>query len=151
MESSLSPATSLSSTQTTSATKVLRTPESAQFSKTTTLSKSLSEATKPMRTKSSLVSRNVTIAGHRTSVRLEPEMWNGLAEACRRECATMHEVCTVIASHKPTGTSLTAAIRVFVMAYYRAAATEDGHNRAGHGPGGHLMMSLSARSHEMKK
>lgn len=30
-------------------------------------------------------------------------------------------------------TSLTAAIRVFLMLYYRAAATDEGHRRAGHG------------------
>ncbi|MDD3288545.1 MAG: ribbon-helix-helix domain-containing protein [Alphaproteobacteria bacterium] len=100
---------------------------------------------KQTRSKSSLVSRNVTIAGHRTSVRLEPEMWNGLAEICRRECASMHEICTVISGHKPNGSSLTAAIRVFVMAYFRAAATEDGHNRSGHGPGGQLMMTMMLR------
>ncbi|HEU0118665.1 MAG TPA: ribbon-helix-helix domain-containing protein, partial [Alphaproteobacteria bacterium] len=41
--------------------------------------------------RSTLVSRNVTIAGHRTSVRLEPEMWSGLSEICRRERATLHE------------------------------------------------------------
>ena len=102
--------------------------------------------------KSSLVSRNVTVSGHRTSVRLEPEMWNGLAEICRRECASAHEICTIISAHKPDSTSLTAAIRVFVMAYYRAAATEDGHSRAGHGPGGQLMMSMmAARSSAIKK
>jgi predicted DNA-binding ribbon-helix-helix protein len=101
----------------------------------------LSTLTTP-RAKSSLVSRNVTIAGHRTSVRLEPEMWNALSEICRRECATSHEICTVVSMHKPSGTSLTAAIRVFVMAYFRAASTEEGHNRAGHGPGGQMMMSM---------
>lgn len=84
---------------------------------------------------SSLVSRNVTIDGHRTSVRLEPDMWTALQEICRRERASMHEVCTTIASHRGRGSSLTAAIRVFIMAYYRAAATDEGHRRAGHGNG----------------
>lgn len=86
--------------------------------------------------RSTLVSRNVTIAGHRTSIRLEPEMWSGLAEISRRERMIMHEVCTAVATHKKEATSLTAAIRVFVMAYFRSAATEDGHNKAGHGYGG---------------
>ena len=85
--------------------------------------------------RSTLVSRNVTIAGHRTSVRLEPEMWSGLSEICRRERTIMHEVCTAVAGHKQSNTSLTAAIRVFVMAYFRAAATEDGHVKGGHGYG----------------
>ena len=85
---------------------------------------------------SSLVSRNITIDGHRTSVRLEPKMWDGLREICYRERQTLHEVCTSVAQRKPPEASLTAAIRVFVMAYYRIAATEEGHLRVGHGPGG---------------
>lgn len=85
--------------------------------------------------RSTLVSRNVSIAGHRTSVRLEPPMWDALGEISRRECATLHEICTAIARRKTENTSLTAAIRSFIMAYYRAAATEEGHARAGHGQG----------------
>src|ERR1700744_4128394 len=90
---------------------------------------------KPKAARSTLVSRNVTIARHRTSVRLEPEMWSGLSEICRRERSVLHEICTAIAMRKPENSSLTAAIRVFVMAYFRAAATEDGHTKAGHGYG----------------
>jgi len=89
--------------------------------------------------RSSLVSRNLTIADHRTSVRLEPDMWNGLREICRRENLSLHEISTAVAMRKPPNSSLTAAIRVFVMAYFRAAATEDGHSKAGHGPGGSFM------------
>lgn len=85
--------------------------------------------------RSTLVSRNVTIAGHRTSVRLEPEMWSGLSEICRRERASLHEICTAVSQRKSDNTSLTAAIRVFVMTYYRAAATDDGHVKASHGYG----------------
>jgi len=88
-----------------------------------------------------LISRNVTVNNHRTSIRLESEMWSGFREICRRERASMHELCTMVAEHKPPGTSLTAAIRVFIMAYFRAASTEDGHMKAGHGPGGFFMAS----------
>ena len=83
--------------------------------------------------RSTLVSRNVTINGHRTSVRLEPAMWSGFQEICRRERATSHAICTTISTGKDLNTSLTAAIRVYIMMYYRHAATEDGHARAGHG------------------
>jgi predicted DNA-binding ribbon-helix-helix protein len=94
--------------------------------------------------RSTLVSRNVTASGHRTSVRLEPAMWNGLTEICRRERATMHIVCSAIAQQKPDDTSLTAAIRVFIMSYYRAAATEEGHAKSGHGqgPANHAVLLL---------
>ncbi len=83
--------------------------------------------------KSTLVSRNITVLSRRTSVRLEPEMWNALREIARREKCKIHDICSIIHLRKNPQTSLTAAIRVFLMLYYRAAATDDGHGRAGHG------------------
>lgn len=82
---------------------------------------------------STLVSRNITVSGHRTSVRLEPEMWRALKEIASRENCSMHELCSLINFRKNKRTSLTAAIRVFLMLYFRAATTEEGHARAGHG------------------
>lgn len=79
-----------------------------------------------------LVSRNVTIAGHRTSLRLEDGMWAALGEICEREEATIHDLCTAIDDrrHCPNRTS---AVRAFIVDYFRAAATDAGHSRAGHG------------------
>lgn len=85
--------------------------------------------------KTVLVSRNLVIDGRRTSARLEPEMWVALFDIVRREGRSVHEVCTLISKSKPEGCSLTAAIRVFIVAYFRAAATEEGHARAHHGYG----------------
>lgn len=82
---------------------------------------------------STLVSRNITVSGRRTSVRLEPEMWRALKEISVRENCSIHELCSLISFRKNRRTSLTAAIRVFLMLYFRAATTEDGHGRAGHG------------------
>ena len=76
---------------------------------------------------STLVSRNITLQDRRTSMRLEPAMWDALDEICRRE------VCTMV-DRQRRESKLTAAIRVFVMAYYRAASTDAGHAGAGHGP-----------------
>lgn len=84
-------------------------------------------------TRSTLVSRNITILGRRTSVRLEPEMWNALRDIAKREGCSTHDICSLINLRKNIRTSLTGAIRVFLMLYYRAAATEDGHERVGHG------------------
>jgi len=92
--------------------------------------------------RSTLVSHNIVVSSHRTSVRLEPEMWDGLQEICRRERVTLHKICTDVSVQKQSETSLTAAIRVFVMRYFRSAATEEGHSRAGHGSG--LTFSLGA-------
>ena len=83
--------------------------------------------------KTTLVSRNITVMGRRTSVRLEPEMWMALREISKREQCTIHDVCTLVAVRKNSNTSLTAAIRVFLMLYFRAASTEEGHTKAGHG------------------
>ncbi len=89
--------------------------------------------------KSTLVSRNITVLGRRTSVRLEPEMWSALREIARREDCKIHDICSLIHLRKNQDTSLTAAIRVFLMLYYRAAATEEGHRRAGHGDFDHMI------------
>lgn len=83
--------------------------------------------------RSTLVSRNITVLGRRTSVRLEPEMWAALRDIARREKCRIHDICSLIQIRKNPRTSLTAAIRVFLMLYYRAASTEDGHRRAAHG------------------
>ena len=83
--------------------------------------------------KSTLISRNVTVMGRRTSVRLEPEMWMALKEISKRERCSIHDICGLISLRKNKNTSLTAAIRVFLMLYFRASSTEDGHQRAGHG------------------
>jgi predicted DNA-binding ribbon-helix-helix protein len=79
-----------------------------------------------------LVQRNIAIGSHRTTVRLEPAMWDALDEICEREELTLNELCERIAGRR-SASSLTAAVRVFVMSYFRAAATEEGHARTGHG------------------
>jgi predicted DNA-binding ribbon-helix-helix protein len=83
--------------------------------------------------KSTLVSRNITVLGKRTSIRLEPEMWKAIKDISYRENCTIHDLCSLIHLRKNKRTSLTAAIRVFLMLYFRAASTEDGHQKAGHG------------------
>jgi predicted DNA-binding ribbon-helix-helix protein len=90
---------------------------------------------KTRREKTTLISHNIMIEGRRTSVRLEKEMWMAIKEIARRERCTVHALCDIISQRKKTDTSLTAAIRVFIMAYFQAAATDDGHLRAGHGTG----------------
>jgi predicted DNA-binding ribbon-helix-helix protein len=80
---------------------------------------------------STLRSGNVTVGGRRTSIRLEPAMWQALREISVREGKTMHALVTEIERGRAQS-SLTAAIRVFLLDYFRAAATEEGHRRAGH-------------------
>lgn len=83
--------------------------------------------------KSTLVSRNIVLMGRRTSIRLEPEMWRALHEIAQREGCSLHSICSLISLRKKKSTTLTAAVRVFLMLYFRSAATEEGHKAAGHG------------------
>jgi predicted DNA-binding ribbon-helix-helix protein len=82
---------------------------------------------------SSLVIRNVKIHGHRTSVRLEPQMWDSMIEICRREFCTSDDVCSYVAERKPPHGSLSSSLRAFMPDYFRKSSTEDGHMSAGHG------------------
>jgi len=81
---------------------------------------------------SALVSRNVTVNGRRTSLRLEPELWESLEEIAYREGATVNDVVAAIDGRRADG-GLTSAVRTFVLGYFRNAATERGHANAGHG------------------
>jgi predicted DNA-binding ribbon-helix-helix protein len=81
---------------------------------------------------STLINRNVTVAGHRTSMRLEPAMWEALHNISRRESKTLNELVTEIDALR-IESSLTAAIRVYLLRYFADAATDEGHRQAGHG------------------
>jgi predicted DNA-binding ribbon-helix-helix protein len=102
---------------------------------------------KSNREKTTLISHNIMVDGRRTSVRLEKEMWMAIKEIARREDCTVHALCSVVALRKRPDTSLTAAIRVFIMAYFQAAATDDGHVRAGHGRGAQTAGEVLSRHH----
>jgi predicted DNA-binding ribbon-helix-helix protein len=81
---------------------------------------------------SGLVSRNVTVNGRRTSLRLEPEMWDALEEMAKRENIRISDLIGRI-DRQHQGRGLTARVRVAILGYFRAAATENGHMNAGHG------------------
>jgi predicted DNA-binding ribbon-helix-helix protein len=72
---------------------------------------------------SSLVIHNVVVGSHRTSVRLEPVMWDALRDIATRHRVTLHNLVTDI-DHERTASSLTAAIRVYIVDFYRAAALQ---------------------------
>ena len=66
---------------------------------------------------SALVSRNVRVDGHRTSVRLEPDMWEALREICVREGTSIGAICSEVNRDRAAG--FTSALRVFILNYYR--------------------------------
>ena len=81
---------------------------------------------------SRLINRNVTSSRGRTSMRLEPEVWAALEEICHREMMTLADLVKSVERRGHPG-GRTSAVRVFVMSYFRTAASEDGHRAAGHG------------------
>ncbi|WP_343560488.1 ribbon-helix-helix domain-containing protein [Kiloniella sp. b19] len=78
------------------------------------------------------VVRNITLNGHRTSLRLEADVWEALEEICVREGYTLNQLGSMINKQRQES-SMAAAVRVFVLMYFRSAATELGHENAGHG------------------
>jgi predicted DNA-binding ribbon-helix-helix protein len=74
---------------------------------------------------STLVNRNVIIGGHRTSIRLEMEMWEALDEICRREGMVPNTLCSMIDAARDD-TSRTSTIRSFIVRYFRCIDTPGG-------------------------
>jgi predicted DNA-binding ribbon-helix-helix protein len=63
---------------------------------------------------SRLISKNVTVGRHRTSMRLEAELWDALADIAARE-----NMCTRV-RRVHHGSGLTSAIRILLISYFRA-------------------------------
>ena len=98
---------------------------------------------------SALTIRNVSVKERRTSIRLEPQIWDSMTEICRSEFCTPHDVCSYVAEHKPPHGSLTSSLRVFILDYFRKSSTQDGHHRAGHGQG--MFLSQQRERLEVRK
>jgi predicted DNA-binding ribbon-helix-helix protein len=65
-------------------------------------------------------------------MRLEPELWDALAEICRREGQDINALVRQIEANGHSG-GRTSAVRVFVLQYFRAAS------EAGQEPASHAM------------
>ena len=96
-------------------------------------------------TVSRLINRNVVAARGRTSMRLEPELWDALLEICERESQDMSTLVRQVEQAGHSG-GRTSAVRVFVLGYFRAAATEAGHGTASHGMLPRSRLPRSARN-----
>ncbi len=75
--------------------------------------------------KAKLISKNVTINGHRMSLRLEQASWEAIADICKCEGLTLHETCSLIESRRD-GASRTSTVGAFIVTYYRTVAAEYG-------------------------
>ena len=67
-------------------------------------------------TVTSLVSQNIYVNAHRTSMRLEPEVWRALEDNAGFESQSINALCPLV--HKlPCDGSLTSGTRTFAMLY----------------------------------
>jgi predicted DNA-binding ribbon-helix-helix protein len=69
--------------------------------------------------------RSVVVAGHKTSVSLEQEFWEGLKEISRLRSTSLVETLHGIATGRADG-NLSSAIRLFVLDHYRTQAERSG-------------------------
>jgi predicted DNA-binding ribbon-helix-helix protein len=77
--------------------------------------------------------RVIRVGKRRTSIRFTEELLSALNEIALREHDNRDEICTAIATTKPRNLSLTRALNIFVLRYFRDASTEEGHLAVGHG------------------
>jgi predicted DNA-binding ribbon-helix-helix protein len=80
-----------------------------------------------------LVNRNIPTDAGRSSMRLEPELWDALLEVCQREGQDLQQVIRSVDSTRSAG-GRSSAVRVFLLQYFRCAETAAGDAVAGPGP-----------------
>jgi predicted DNA-binding ribbon-helix-helix protein len=67
--------------------------------------------------KSSVIKRSIYLAGHKTSVSIEDEFWNGVKEIAQQRHLTVSELIGEIDSQRQHS-NLSSAIRLFVLEFY---------------------------------
>ena len=80
--------------------------------------------------KSLVIKRSIVVDGHKTSVSLEDDFWEGLREIARRHRVTLSDLVGSIDSQRQHG-NLSSTVRLFVLSHYRqripAEAAETAH------------------------
>ena len=64
-----------------------------------------------------LKKRNITISGKRTSITLEPQAWEILHDVAEAQDCSVHDLCSFINERKSDKSSLSSAIRIFLLSY----------------------------------
>lgn len=71
--------------------------------------------------------RNIDIAGHRTSFRLEQPFWEAMMRCAKARGVTINELATeVVGQHRGEGATMASAIRVFLIQYFQRLADQRG-------------------------
>ncbi|WP_350186410.1 ribbon-helix-helix domain-containing protein [Thalassobaculum sp.] len=60
----------------------------------------------------------MTVGGRRTSMRLEPQMWDAIETIAKLEGMSINRLCAEI-DQRRRDVGLTSATRVFIISYYR--------------------------------
>lgn len=66
------------------------------------------------------VKRSLTLRGHRTSVSLEDEFWQAFCEIAKVKGLAINKLAADIDEERGIESGLASAIRLYVLAYYRA-------------------------------
>jgi predicted DNA-binding ribbon-helix-helix protein len=66
--------------------------------------------------------RSLTVAGHRTSISLEDPFWQALTEIAAERKSSVARLVADIDRTRPNKENLSAAIRLFILDWYRTAA-----------------------------
>lgn len=68
--------------------------------------------------------RNITIGGARSSIRLEEAFWEALEEILKREGLTLNDLVTKISDRLSAKGNLSGAVRVFIHSYFYALSQD---------------------------
>lgn len=71
------------------------------------------------------VKRSLTLMGHRTSVSLEGPFWDAFRDMAQARDLSVNALAAEIDAGRTAGTGLATAIRLAVLAHYRAAPSGD--------------------------
>lgn len=80
-----------------------------------------------------LINKIILINNRRTSMRLCLKEWDALYEVCKIEKISKNHLIEMIEANKSELLGLTYSTRLFLVTYFREAASEEGHKKAGHG------------------
>lgn len=93
--------------------------------------------------KSAVIKRSIVLDGHKTSVSLENEFWDGLREIVVHENTTLSTLVGRI-DHDRDSCNLSSAIRVFVFNHFRARVGNEVPGQSEKSLGGRATLSVLA-------
>jgi predicted DNA-binding ribbon-helix-helix protein len=73
---------------------------------------------------SPVVKRSIVIGGHKTSVSLEDEFWNGLKQVAASRSLTLSELVGTIDLNRKNA-NLSSTLRLFLLDHYRTQASRN--------------------------